>query len=113
MTLSSSAQQHRGRSTVGGECLDRSKAGNRADGAGREGARTLRMSEGVGKGFTMSLTVSSPRTGREAMKGGLAEGEGGEHRINEAEELISGHFPKKPFDGGGKGISNTFSFPSV
>lgn len=53
VTFSSSTQQHRGRSIGGGECLDRSKVGNRAGGAGREEARTLRMLGGVRKGFTI------------------------------------------------------------
>lgn len=37
VAFSSIAQQHRGRCLGGGECLDRSKVGNRPDGAGRKG----------------------------------------------------------------------------
>lgn len=54
VTCSCSAQQHGGRSMGGGECLDRSKVGYRAGGAGREEARTLGMSGGARKGFTES-----------------------------------------------------------
>lgn len=37
VAFSSSAQQHRGRCVGWGECLDRSKVGNKPDRAGREG----------------------------------------------------------------------------
>lgn len=43
------------------------------------------MSGGVAKGFPVSLTVSSSRTGRQVMKRGLA---GEEYRISEPSELV-------------------------
>lgn len=76
VTFSNSAQHHRGRSTGRGECLDPSKVGDTTGGTEREGARTLGVSGGVGKGLTMSAS----RTRKETTKKGLAGRKGMQDR---------------------------------
>lgn len=85
VAFSSSAQQHRGGCIGGGECLDRSKVGNRPDRAGREGLVAWFTSGGVEKGFNLT---NPSRTGREAETGDWWGARAGEFRINEAEDLV-------------------------
>lgn len=69
VTLSSSAQQRRGSRHPGGggECLDRSKVGNRARWGWKRRGGDARVSEG--DGFSLCVfTVGSSRTRREALK---------------------------------------------
>lgn len=68
VAFSSSAQQRGGRCIGGGECLDRSKVGNRPARAGREKLVARFMSGGLEKGFTY-CECSHNRKGRRRLVG--------------------------------------------